>query len=119
LQVCAARVRWLPRCCAGSRGNTARRVEEYAREQVKMRLLDPGFRYVPSANTNVTATWKRFGYRPTTDAERRARQSRMEAEASTAPLSSAGQVMARASRRRPLSVPGEAGPARLRLAVSE
>jgi hypothetical protein len=84
-----------------------------------MRLLDPGFRYVPSANTNVTATWKRFGYRPTTDAERRARQSRMEAEAGAAALSGAGQLVPRVARRRPLPASGEAGPARLRLAVSE
>jgi hypothetical protein len=84
-----------------------------------MRLLDPGFRYVPAAHTNVTATWKRFGYRPTTDAERRARQSRMEAEADAAAPNRAGQVVPRVVRRRPLPAPGEAGPARLRLAVSE
>lgn len=39
-----------------------------------MRLLDANFEYVPSAKTNVAATWRRFGFRPTTDAERRARQ---------------------------------------------
>jgi hypothetical protein len=81
-----------------------------------MRLLDPGFRYVPSANTNVTATWKRFGYRPTTEAERRARQSRaMDPSSSPTGVAPA----ARHARRRPLPVPGEAGAARLRLAVSE
>ena len=79
-----------------------------------MRLLDPGFRYVPSAKTNVAATWRRFGYRPTTEAERRARQSRGTVE--DTPRSADA---ARALRRRPLAAPGESGPVRLRLAVSE
>jgi hypothetical protein len=39
-----------------------------------MRLLDPRFHYVPVAQTDVLATWRRFGYRPMTDCERRARQ---------------------------------------------
>ena len=39
-----------------------------------MRLLDPRFRYIPAANTDVSMTWKRFGFRPTTESERRARQ---------------------------------------------
>lgn len=41
-----------------------------------MRLTDAQFKYVPSNKTNVAATWRRFGYRPTTEAERRARQAR-------------------------------------------
>ena len=39
-----------------------------------MRLLDAGFKYTPSSSTNIVATWKRHGYKPTTDAERMARQ---------------------------------------------
>jgi hypothetical protein len=39
-----------------------------------MRLLDQRFRYIPAANTDVSATWRRFGFRPTTESERRARQ---------------------------------------------
>ncbi len=39
-----------------------------------MRLLDPRFRYVPAAKTDILTTWRRFGFRPTTDSERRARQ---------------------------------------------
>jgi hypothetical protein len=39
-----------------------------------MRLLDPRFRYVPAAKTDVLATWRRFGFHPISDAERRARQ---------------------------------------------
>jgi hypothetical protein len=39
-----------------------------------MRLLKGDFRYVPSTQTNVAATWQRFGFRPTSESERRARQ---------------------------------------------
>jgi len=39
-----------------------------------MRLLDPRFTYVPSMRTDVSATWRRFGFRPTTESERRARR---------------------------------------------
>ncbi len=39
-----------------------------------MRLLDPRFRYVPATQTDILTTWRRFGFRPTTDSERRARQ---------------------------------------------
>jgi hypothetical protein len=39
-----------------------------------MRLLDQRFRYIPAAKTDVSATWRRFGFRPTTESERRARQ---------------------------------------------
>ena len=36
-------------------------------------ILDPSFRYVPSVATSVASTWRRAGWRPTTDEERRAR----------------------------------------------
>ena len=49
-----------------------------------MRLLDPRFKYVPSARTDISATWRRYGFRPTTDAERRARQ-RASTEAPASP----------------------------------
>jgi hypothetical protein len=83
-----------------------------------MRLLDPGFRYVPSANTNVAATWRRFGYRPTTDAERRARQSRTAVE-SIARVAGVAGVGTRAVRRRALAAAAETPPTHLRLAVSD
>lgn len=51
-----------------------------------MRLLDPRFRYVPAAKTDVLSTWRRFGYRPTSDAERRAR---LRAPESVAPQAAA------------------------------
>jgi hypothetical protein len=37
-------------------------------------ILDPAFRYVPSFATSVAATWRRFGWRPTTDEDRKARR---------------------------------------------
>ena len=36
-------------------------------------LLDPRFRYVSAAATDVAATWKRFGFNPVASAERRHR----------------------------------------------
>ena len=41
-----------------------------------MRIYDPRSKYTPSLCTDVAATWKRFGFKPTTAAERRARQRR-------------------------------------------
>jgi hypothetical protein len=38
-----------------------------------MDLLDPRFRYVPAAATDVTATWQRFGFDSRRNEERRAR----------------------------------------------
>jgi hypothetical protein len=49
-----------------------------------MPLLDRNFPYVPSAHTDISATWRRFGFRPTTDSERRARQQRIPRELSLA-----------------------------------
>ena len=37
-------------------------------------ILDPSFRYVPSVATSVVSTWRRAGWRPTTDEERKARR---------------------------------------------
>jgi hypothetical protein len=36
-------------------------------------ILDPAFRYVPSMATSVSETWRRFGWRPMSEEERRAR----------------------------------------------
>ena len=46
-----------------------------------MRLLDAKFKYTPSMSTNIVSTWKKFGYKPTTEAERLARQRRTRNEA--------------------------------------
>ena len=43
-----------------------------------MRLLDPRFKYIPAARTDVAATWRRFGFKPMTEAERRSRKLRSE-----------------------------------------
>ena len=37
-------------------------------------ILDESFAYVPSTTTDVGATWRRFGWQPTTDEERRRRR---------------------------------------------
>ena len=54
-----------------------------------MNLLDPRFKYIPAAETNVASTWKRFGFDPGANPERRARlkQAIAETEAATAVLS--------------------------------
>ena len=39
-------------------------------------ILDPSFRYVSAVATSVAETWRRFGWRPTTDEERKRRQGR-------------------------------------------
>lgn len=44
-----------------------------------MRLLDPRFHYVPAAATDVATTFKRFGFNPRANAERRARVRRLVA----------------------------------------
>ena len=37
-------------------------------------ILDSSFCYVPSIATSVESTWRRAGWRPTTDDDRRARR---------------------------------------------
>jgi len=43
-----------------------------------MRIYDARFKYTPSTSTNIVSTWKRFGFKPTTEAERLARQRRAQ-----------------------------------------
>jgi len=38
-------------------------------------ILDESFRYVPAGASSVTETWRRFGWHPTTDEERKVRRS--------------------------------------------
>jgi hypothetical protein len=38
-------------------------------------ILDHSFRYVPAVATSVMQTWRRFGWLPTTDDDRRRRYS--------------------------------------------
>jgi hypothetical protein len=37
-------------------------------------ILDASFRYVPAVATSVASTWRRAGWRPTTDEERKTRR---------------------------------------------
>ncbi|HEU0204955.1 MAG TPA: hypothetical protein VFR86_31485 [Burkholderiaceae bacterium] len=37
-------------------------------------ILDKSFIYVPSTATSVDETWRRFGWRPMTEEERKSRQ---------------------------------------------
>lgn len=48
-------------------------------------ILDESFRYVPAASTSVAETWRRFGWRPMTDDERKTR-SRPAADVSVIEL---------------------------------
>jgi hypothetical protein len=51
-----------------------------------MSILDPRFKYTSALSTNVMSTWKKFGFRPTTEAERIAREEqRAAAYAAPAP----------------------------------
>lgn len=36
-----------------------------------LRLLDPRFNYIPADATNIVATWKRFGFDPRENQQRR------------------------------------------------
>jgi hypothetical protein len=49
-----------------------------------MGLLDPRFRYVPAVQTDVIATWRRFGFDARQNEERRARLKRAVAATVTA-----------------------------------
>jgi hypothetical protein len=48
-----------------------------------MRIYDARFKYTPSLSTNIVSTWKRFGFKPTTESERLARQRREYANAAS------------------------------------
>ncbi len=37
-------------------------------------ILDDSFRYVPASSTSVAETWRRFGWRPTTDEKRKGKR---------------------------------------------
>jgi hypothetical protein len=51
---------------------------------MRARLLDPRFRYVPASATDVRSTWRRFGFDPRSNEERRARLREALAEADRA-----------------------------------
>ncbi len=53
------------------------------------RLLDPRFEYTPAAQTNIAATWKRFGFDPRTNEQRRRRMLGRPAESGPSAFNSA------------------------------
>ncbi len=46
-----------------------------------MSLLDPRFKYTPAINTDVLETFRRFGFKPTSEEERQARQAHLDPRA--------------------------------------
>jgi hypothetical protein len=42
-----------------------------------MNLLDPRFKYIPAAATDIASTWKRFGFDPLANEKRRAKLKRL------------------------------------------
>jgi hypothetical protein len=49
-------------------------------------ILDESFAYVPSAATSVAATWRRFGWQPISEEERRQRSHAAASEPGQAPV---------------------------------
>lgn len=41
------------------------------RSDVATRLLDPRFKYTPALSTNIALTWKRYGFDPYANEQRR------------------------------------------------
>jgi hypothetical protein len=52
-----------------------------------MSLLDPRFKYVSAAETDITATWRRHGFDARRNAERRARLQQHVAHAEAGAIS--------------------------------
>jgi hypothetical protein len=58
------------------------------------RLLDPRFHYTPSAQTDISATWRRFGFDPSANEQRRQSMlSRMTEGRRSASISTALNVL--------------------------
>jgi hypothetical protein len=57
-----------------------------------MSIFDSRFKYTPSTSTNIVSTWKRHGFKPTTERERLARQHRAGGAPDTAQSASVTQL---------------------------
>ena len=44
-----------------------------------MSIFDPSFNYTPSISTDVASTWRKFGFKPTSEADRVARDEKRAA----------------------------------------
>jgi hypothetical protein len=51
-----------------------------------MNITDPRFKYTHSCNTDIAATFRKHGFKPTTDAERAARQRKEKKPANVTQL---------------------------------
>jgi hypothetical protein len=71
---CSARAIVKAQVCAAMRDEVRCDIPPRSAMRPLPSILDPSFRYVPSDVTSVEATWRRAGWRPTTEDERRARQ---------------------------------------------
>lgn len=67
-----------------------------------MPIWDPSFKYIPASNTDVAKTWRRFGFRPTTEDDRRERLRAFTPSSPRAPMSSPGDT--RATRQRSFGI---------------
>jgi len=79
-----------------------------------MRLLDRDFKYTSSTNTDIVATWRRFGFRPTTERDRHARGREFAAESIPAAVTGMQQ-----SHSAPLGRVSALGKSNLRLATGK
>ena len=47
-----------------------KQIEQPSKVPLAVRLLNPNFKYVPAAATDITQTWRRFGWTPIENKEK-------------------------------------------------
>ena len=50
--------------------NETKQIEQPKDAPLAVRLLNPNFKYVPAAATDITQTWRRFGWTPIENKEK-------------------------------------------------